>query len=102
VPKQDLGGIMSLTQCGTESWVAIWPIGNFVLAKYSSVNRAAGTEEFKNKTINQEQYKELLIKHVIQAIIDKWPLSEFQNPNLKIMIQQDNASEHCEADDADI
>jgi hypothetical protein len=73
-----------------------------MLTKRSSINRAKGTEEFKNKMIDREKYKDLLIEKVIQSIIDKWPLSEFQDPNFKIMIQQDNAGGHCEAEDAAI
>jgi hypothetical protein len=82
--------------------LGMWPIGNFVLAQRNSVNRAAGTKEFKNKTVDREMYKQLLMDCVVQAIIDKWPLSEFQDPNLKIMIQQDNAGGHCAADDEDL
>jgi hypothetical protein len=82
--------------------LGIWLIGSFVLAQRSSVNRPAGTEEFKNKMINREKYKELLMDNVIQSIIDKWPINEFTDPNFKIMIQQDNAGGHCTADDEDL
>ena len=82
--------------------LGIWPIGTYTLAKRKSKNRPAGTQEWKNDTVDQEAYKEILMEKVFQAIIDKWPLAEFSDPNFVIKVQQDGAGGHCSHNDPDI
>jgi hypothetical protein len=82
--------------------LGIWPIGTYKLAKRSSKNRPAGTQEWQNDTVDQEAYKEILMDKVFQAIIDKWPLGELADPNLVIKVQQDGAGGHCKEDDPDL
>jgi hypothetical protein len=82
--------------------LGIWPIGSYVLAQRNSVNRAAGTTEWRNETVDKERYKDFLINNVIQAVIDKWPMAEFADPNFQILIQQDGAGGHCSHNDDDL
>jgi hypothetical protein len=82
--------------------LGIWPIGTYKLAKRSSKNRPAGTQEWQNDTVDREAYKEILMDKVFQAIIDKWPIQELSDPNMVIKVQQDGAGGHCAADDEDL
>jgi hypothetical protein len=82
--------------------LGIWPIGNYTIAQRNSVNRPAGTQEWKNDTFDREAYKELLKEKVFQAIIEKWPAGEWADNNFVIKVQQDGAGGHCDHDDPDI
>ena len=57
---------------------------------------------WENKTIDHDSYRELILSDVLPAIVDKWPIQEFMDPNFKIRIQQDGAGGHCSADDREI
>ena len=44
---------------------------------------------WKDKTITQDVYRELLLEKVVVAIEQKWPQNEWNNPQVVIRIQQD-------------
>jgi DNA-binding transcriptional regulator YhcF (GntR family) len=88
-----------------EMWdgkLGIWPIGAYTIAKRTSKNRPAGTQEWKNDTVDREAYKEMLKEKVIQSIIEKWPAAEWSDDSVVIKIQQDGAGGHCKEDDEEI
>ncbi|KAL7578224.1 hypothetical protein ACA910_012647 [Epithemia clementina (nom. ined.)] len=84
----------------TISWfdgkLGIWPIGDWVPAAMSSANRPRGTLVWKNKNVNHEVYRYLLIKKLIPAILEKWPAAQRTNT---IRIQQDGAKSHIKEND---
>ncbi|KAE9007553.1 hypothetical protein PR001_g16941 [Phytophthora rubi] len=80
--------------------IGIWDFTHKVDAQHSSKNRPAGTLETKNlDTVNREVYKRYLLEHIIPAIKSKWPVWDKSSP---IVIQQDNATPHCQPTDPDI
>ncbi|KAL7564246.1 hypothetical protein ACA910_012273 [Epithemia clementina (nom. ined.)] len=76
--------------------IGIWPVGDWVPAARSSVNRPRGTMVWKNKNINREVYRVMLIEKLIPAILEKWPTGE---RDTTIVIQQDGAKSHIKNDD---
>jgi hypothetical protein len=80
--------------------IGIWPIGKYVLAQHSSVNRPAGTVEWENVNIDHEYYRDLMVNHVFTEIMNKWPSGQWNDPTFKIRIQQDGAGGHTKFDDA--
>ena len=77
--------------------LGIWPIGDWEPAKRKSKNQPKGTLVWKNKIVTKEVYRDLLIRKLIPAILEKWPA---RDKNLrKIFIQQDGAKNHIHEDD---
>ena len=79
--------------------IGIWPIGEYIPAVRTSVNRPAGTPVWKNQKVNKDKYRELLLEKVIPAIKDKWPRQSWNDNTVVIRIQQDGASAHISPDD---
>jgi hypothetical protein len=44
----------------------------------------------------------LMMDKVFQAIINKWPMGEYGDPNFVIKVQQDGAGGHCNEDDPEL
>ena len=79
--------------------IGIWPIGKTVLAQRTSVNRPAGTPEWQNVNVDLDVYREMLLSHVVPAIIEKWPTTDWNNDSYSITIQQDGAPTHIAVND---
>ena len=79
--------------------IGIWAIGQQVAAQRASVNRPAGTLEWRNENVDQEVYRALLLNEVFPAIADKWPTREWQDPAFTITLQQDGATTHIKPED---
>ena len=106
--KAHMTKVMFLCALGRPRWnhttnsmwdgkIGMWPIGDIVPAQRNSVNRLAGTPEWKNKSIARGVYRELMIKKVLPAIEHKWPnLATFGR---KLRIQQDGAKAHIYPND---
>jgi len=56
--------------------IGIWPIGEYTLAQRSSVNRPAGTEEFKKETIDRDKCRTMMLNEVVPAIQSRFPTCE--------------------------
>ena len=70
--------------------VGMFPLAREVAAKRTSVNRVAGTIEWKPiPKITKVIYEEFMLEKVLPAILSKWPRVRH-----KLWIQQDNASAH--------
>ena len=69
--------------------VGVWRVGDMEVAKRSSKNRAAGTPEFKDKTMDGDRYADMMIKKVIPAARSRMPWCD------TIVIQADNAPGHA-------
>ena len=80
--------------------VGIWPVGSWEPAKRSSVNRPKGTMVWRNKSIDRECYRDLLMHKVVEGILSNWPESDRRNRNIRI--QQDGAKSHVYESDLDI
>jgi hypothetical protein len=76
----------------------IWPIGEYEPAERMSVNRPAGTPVWKNKSVNKNRYRALLLEKVIPAIKEK---NEWNNNTVVIRMQQDGSKAHIKPDDVD-
>jgi hypothetical protein len=74
--------------------IGIWPVGEWIPAKRSSVNRPAGTLVWENHTVDNTKYREILLDNVLPAILAKWPAAELERPGFRIGIQQDGAKAH--------
>jgi hypothetical protein len=79
--------------------LGMWPIGEFVPAERSSVNRPRGHPVWKNTSVTKDVYRQLLLEKVIPSIIEKWPRTQWNNNAVIIRIQQDGATSHIDADD---
>ena len=51
--------------------LGIWPVGKWVPAQRSSVNRPKGTRVWKNQTITRKVYRDLLMEELMEAILCK-------------------------------
>ncbi len=83
--------------------IGCWPFVVQQAAKRNSKNRPAGTMETKSIRVTKEVYREFLLKKIIPAIRQKWPLSYFDDHldhSKTIWIQQDNAKVHVSPTDA--
>jgi len=78
--------------------IGIWPFARLSPALRSSVNRPAGTMEWKTFKVDKEAYKTMMIEQVLPAIVEKCPIAML---NAGVSIQQDNAPAHIRNDDAD-
>lgn len=76
--------------------VDIQPFGKYTNTQRNSVNRPAGTEEFKKKTIDRDKHREMMINEVVPAIQSTFPTCE-QSRCDTICIQQDGAPSHITA-----
>ena len=74
--------------------IGIWPVGYQQEAKKDSVNRPAGTIEWKNLSIDTVVYTDLVSNLIIPAIVAKWPSSDWNVEGKVIKIQQDGAPAH--------
>ena len=59
--------------CWWDGKLGIWPIGEWILAKWKSVNRPNGTLVWKNKMVTQQVYQDLQITNLLPVILQKWP-----------------------------
>ena len=75
--------------------IGIWPFAHQVPAMRNSINRPAGTLEWRTQNVNTETYTEMLRDKVIPAIHDKFP----HEVTPLITIQHDNATPHKAMDD---
>ena len=73
--------------------IGVWSFGTYTVAQRSSVNRAAGADEFTKQSIDCDKYREMLINDVVPAIQSRFPTSE-QARCSTIYIQQDGAPSH--------
>lgn len=74
--------------------IGIWPVGHTQVAKKDSVNRPAGTIEWRNTSIDTIVYTDLISNLIIPAIVAKWPASDWNVDGKVIKIQQDGAPAH--------
>jgi hypothetical protein len=72
----------------------MWPIGYYDKAQRSSVNRPAGTRVWKNANMDHDRFRMMIIDDLIPSIQALWPSGEWQDPNFKIIVQQDGAGAH--------
>ncbi|XP_041995655.1 uncharacterized protein LOC121745765 [Salvia splendens] len=78
--------------------VGIFPFTEVLLAQRKSKNRARGTMETKSiNSVTKAVMRDCLINKIIPAIKAKWPVWASKD----IYIQQDNATPHISAMDAD-
>ena len=77
--------------------LGIWPIGDWEPAKRGLKNRPKGTLVWKNKTVTNDVYRDLLINQLILAILGKWLRRDTMSRT--IYIQQDGVKNHICQDD---
>jgi hypothetical protein len=85
---------------GHEYWdgkIGIFPIGEYYPAVRTTANRPAGTQLFRNTTLDRADYIELLFNKVLPEITEKWPAADW-NTRGEIRVQQDGASVHINTD----
>jgi hypothetical protein len=70
------------------------PLLERVAAKRTSKNRKKGTIEMNVVPVNKIRYRKFMIQKDVHAIKEKWP-----DRNQNMLIQQDGASSHIDADD---
>ena len=80
--------------------IGIWPIGLYKPAARSSKYRPRGTMEWHNVNVDKNEYRRLMLGSVLEAVIEKWPSSEFFDDDFVINIQQDGASTHIDPKDS--
>ena len=59
-------------KCWFDGKLGIWPFAEKIAAKRSSVNRPAGTLEWKTYNVNRLEYLKMMVEKVIPAIQEKW------------------------------
>jgi hypothetical protein len=83
---------------GRNQWfdgkIGMWPIAEQVPAARASVNRPAGTLEWKNLKVTKAVYTQYLVEKVLPAIRERFP-----HTNRPIYIQQDNATSHLKPEE---
>ena len=99
-PRHYQVGTRACNQAYFDGKIGIWAIGQQVAAQRASVNRPAGTLEWKNENVDLEVYRSLLLNEVYPAIADKWPKREWNDPAFTITVQQDGATTHIKPEDA--
>ena len=82
--------------CIFDGKIGIWPFVKKVVAKRSSKNREAGTEEVKPVKVTKNVYREFMVEKVIPAIKEKWP---DRRERKQIRVQHDNAPSHFKKND---
>ena len=80
------------TQSMFDGKIGIWPIGYEKPAARSSVNRPAGTLEFHSIKIDRDEYRDMMSRQVLLAILSRWPTCVYTGP--PITIQQEGATPH--------
>ena len=75
--------------------IGIWPIGEWVEAQRSSSKRAKGTLVWKDKKVDGDTYMDFLVEKVLPAIAAKWPRGQWNDPEFRVVIQQDGARPHA-------
>jgi len=79
--------------------IGVFPLVEYVVAVRSSQNRPRGTVEVKLITnITRNVIREFMIGSVLPAIANKWHRESIRD---QILIQQDNARTHINADDVE-
>ena len=66
--------------------IGIWPIGKWEPVRRSSKKHAKGLPVWKNQSIMRDVYQEYMIRKLLPAIKQKWPMN-----NGRIWLQQDGA-----------
>jgi hypothetical protein len=79
--------------------IGIWPIGKYKVAERNSKHRPAGTMEWVSETVDNENYRDMLVNNVLVEIMNKWPVGQWADPAFKIKVQQDGAGGHCSHSD---
>ena len=74
--------------------IGIWPIRKWEPVKRSSKKCTKGMPVWKNQSITWDVYREYLIKKLLPAIKQKWPMN-----NGRIRLQQDGTKSHILDDD---
>ena len=86
----------------TNQWwdgkIGIWPFARLVPAVRSSRNRPAGTLEWKGYKVDKTAYRDMMIRNVLPAIVQRWPEGQRSGT---IWVQQDNAPCHFKLGDAE-
>ena len=78
--------------------IGIWPFARQVAAARNSINRPAGTLEWRLVSVTTAMYTEMLRNKVIPTIHDKLP----HEVTPLISIQHDNATPHKAMDDEEV
>jgi len=79
--------------------IGMWPIGEWAPAQKDSVNRPAGTMEWKDLSVTKERHRNILLCKVYPAIQSKWPKNQWNNNAFKILVQHDGARAHFGEED---
>jgi len=80
--------------------IGCWPIGEMGTAVRTSVHRPAGAPVWNNLSMDKPLYLHYM-KQVAEAIHEKWPRGDYNRRGFKVLVQQDNAPAHFDADDDD-
>lgn len=75
--------------------IGMWPVAERRPALRNSVNRPAGTLEWKSINMDKNQYTKMMVRLVLPAIKAMWPPGELHKT---IHIQHDNATPHIKTD----
>ena len=82
---------------GNRYWdgkIGIWPVGHVGQAQRKTKYHNRGDPIWVNETVNREKYTEMLLDHVLPAIVAKWPSQQWNDDNFVVRIQQDGAKAH--------
>ena len=78
--------------------IGIWPVGYVGKAKKKSKYRNRGDPVWVNENVDRTKYTEMIMNDVLPAVAAKWPLSQWNDPNFVVRIQQDGARSHIPED----
>jgi len=73
--------------------IGIWQIGERTVAQRTSVNRAAGADEFTKQSTDRDKHREMMINDVVPATQARFPTCE-QTRCSTTCVQQDGAPSH--------
>jgi hypothetical protein len=59
--------------------IGIWPIGEFVPAQRTRVNRPAGGPVWRNESVTKDVYQRLLLEKVVPAFKLTWLHTQWEN-----------------------
>jgi hypothetical protein len=79
-----------------KSWdgkIGIWPIGEYTQYIKQTKNHKPGDPKWANKNMDSKLYCEYL-GEVVRNITEKWPRTEWNDPQCQIRIQQNGARVH--------
>ena len=86
-------------ECTFDGKIGMWPFVESSIAQRASVNRPAGTLEWKPVSVDKDRYRTFMIEKVLPAIKNKWPAGHAVGVARTVVIQQDGASSHIAQDD---